>query len=188
MTGALFHGSLVRLAEENPETFARAFVEWYRDTEMTRLLDSDPPRVWSEVKLKQWMEKDLAEPDSNEFFFSIRTLDDDRLIGFIGLFSENWHHGDAWVAIAIGEREYWSRGCGTDAMQVIQRYAFEYLNLRRLTLLVFEYNQRAIRSYEKAGFVVEGVVPEAMLREGRRWDWIYMGILRDEWQKLRKEQ
>lgn len=186
--GHLFHGRLVKLAEENPETFAKAFNEWFRDTEMSRLLDSDPPRLWSEVKLKEWMEKDLAEPDSNEYFFSIRTLEEQHLIGFIGLFSRDWHHGDAWVGIGIGDREYWGRGYGTDAMQVIQRYAFETLNLRRLTLVVFEYNQRAIRSYQKAGFVVEGVARQSMLREGRRWDWIYMGILKEDWLKLRNEQ
>jgi RimJ/RimL family protein N-acetyltransferase len=54
-------------------------------------------------------------------------------------------------------------------------------NLRRVSLDTFEYNPRAIRSYEKAGFVYEGRARQYLLREGKRWDLIFMGILRQEW-------
>jgi RimJ/RimL family protein N-acetyltransferase len=66
-------------------------------------------------------------------------------------------------------------------MQVILRFAFEELNLYRVSLDVFEYNPRAVRSYEKAGFSHEGRLRRCLNRNGRRWDLIYMGILRDEW-------
>jgi RimJ/RimL family protein N-acetyltransferase len=113
--------------------------------------------------------------------WAIRKLDDDTLIGFIGLFNLHQQHGDSLVAIAVGDRKYWSHGYGTDAMQAMLHFAFLEMNLRRVGLIVFEYNPRAIRSYEKAGFVHEGRVREAMLREDRRWDFLYMGILREEW-------
>ena len=186
MNRALFDGKFVKLTEDDPAVLAKAFVIWFKDTELSRLLDSDPPRTWSFEKIKQWMEKDLEKQDPENIFFSIRTLGDDQLIGFIGLLGIAWNHGDAWVAISIGEREYWGQGYGTDAMRVLQRYAFEQLNLHRLTLLVFEYNHRAQKSYEKSGFKVEGRQRETMRREGHRWDWIYMGILKEEWKKNRK--
>jgi RimJ/RimL family protein N-acetyltransferase len=66
-------------------------------------------------------------------------------------------------------------------MIVILRYAFQELNLRRVALDTFEYNPRAIRSYEKAGFVHEGRARGYLYREGQRWDLIFMGILREEW-------
>jgi RimJ/RimL family protein N-acetyltransferase len=66
-------------------------------------------------------------------------------------------------------------------MNVLLRFAFTEVNLRRVTLSVFEYNPRAIRSYEKAGFRHEGRVRKALNKEGRRWDVLFMGILRDEW-------
>jgi len=56
------------------------------------------------------------------------------------------------------------------------------LNLHRVSLDVFEYNPRAIRSYEKVGFKHEGRVRQALNRDGRRWDILYMGILREEWE------
>lgn len=181
MNANLFEGKLVRLSATNPETWAKAEAGWFRDTEFFRLLDSDPPRLWSEKKRKEWDEKNLDKVEFDIFGFSIQTLEDSRLIGFVALFDLYWNHGDTMVAIAIGEKEYQGKGYGTDAMQTMLRYAFLELNLRRVSLNVFEYNPRAIRSYEKCGFVMEGRIRGAMLREGRRWDWFYMGVLREDW-------
>jgi RimJ/RimL family protein N-acetyltransferase len=88
------------------------------------------------------------------------------------------------VGLGIGETNYWSKGYGTDAMNVLLRFAFIEINLRRVTLTVFEYNPRAIRSYEKAGFRHEGRKRQLLHREGKRWDELYMGILREEWMEL----
>ncbi len=88
------------------------------------------------------------------------------------------------MGISIGEKEYWGKGYGTDAMRVVLRYAFTELNLHRVSLTVFEYNPRAIRSYEKAGFTLEGREREAVFRSGKRTDMIYMGVLREDWERL----
>ena len=87
------------------------------------------------------------------------------------------------MGIGIGERDCWGKGYGTDAMRVVLRFAFVELNLHRVGLNVFEYNPRAIRSYEKAGFVEEGRLRGFLHRNNRRWDLIFMGILRDEWER-----
>jgi RimJ/RimL family protein N-acetyltransferase len=181
MDSNLLRGELVRLTAENPEVMAGYFSRWNQDTGWLRFLDTDPPRMLSEKKWKEWLEKDLEKSQSDEVFFAIRTLESDTLIGFIGLFDLFMQHGDTLVAIALGERKYWGKGYGTDAMWIMLRYSFNELNLRRVGLIVFEYNPRALRSYEKVGFKPEGRVREVMLRDGRRWDFLYMGLLRDEW-------
>jgi RimJ/RimL family protein N-acetyltransferase len=99
----------------------------------------------------------------------------------------HWNHGDSFVGISIGEREFWDKGYGTDAMRVLLRYAFSELNLHRVSLTVFEYNPRAIRSYETAGYKVEGRERKFLKRGGKRWDMLYMGILRQEWQAQVRE-
>jgi RimJ/RimL family protein N-acetyltransferase len=180
----LFSGQQTHLTAEDPEIMAKAFAHWNLDSEYQRLLDSDPPRLWSEKQFKDWFEKDLEKNDPNDFFFMIHTLDSKQPIGFTALFDLHWNHGDALVAIALGDHTYWGNGYGTDAMRTLLRYAFREMNLRRLTLIVFDYNPRAFRSYEKCGFIEEGTVHGAMLREGRRWDWHYMGILREEWEQI----
>jgi RimJ/RimL family protein N-acetyltransferase len=183
----LFSGELVRLVAPDPERAAEGFYSWAQDPEYQRLLDNNPARMGSLKKFKEWIEKDTVEKEPNEFiFFMLRTLAEDRLIGFVGLDGIRWSHGDSYVGIGLGEREYWGKGYGTDAMRLVLRYAFDELNLHRVSLAVFEYNPRAIRSYEKAGFVVEGRSRQFLNRDGRRWDLIYMGILREEWEKARE--
>ncbi len=178
----LFQGRLVRLTAEQPEISAKAFSRWDRDTEYHRLLDMGPSMMYSAKKIQEWIEKDVEKEQLQEFAFYIRTLQDDRLIGFIALMEFAWHHGEAWVGIGIGERDAWSKGYGTDAMQVILRYAFQELDLNRVTLGTFSYNTRAIRSYEKAGFVLEGYERQRLHRDGEYADMLIMGVLRSEWQ------
>ncbi len=176
----LFKGKLVRLAATDPEELSKSFSRWNRDSEFKRLLDFDPARMHSTKAIKEWMEKHM-ESEKDTFWFSIRTLEDDRLLGDADLAVINWGSRDAFVGLGIGERDFWGKGYGTDAMALILRYAFLELNLRRVTLNVFEYNERAMRSYEKVGFRLEGRQRQIMQREGRRWDILFMGILREEW-------
>ena len=177
----LFKGKLVRLAGIDPEEVSQSFSKWNRDSEYKRLLDTDPPRLHSVKATKDWLEKHFEENQTSTHWFAIRTLEDDRLLGDIDLSVVDWGSRDAFVGIGIGEREFWGRGYGTDAMELILRYAFAELNLRRVSLTVFEFNQRAVRSYEKAGFQLEGRQRQGVQREGRRWDILFMGILREEW-------
>jgi RimJ/RimL family protein N-acetyltransferase len=177
----LLQGTLVRLVADEPAVFADAVSRWDRDTEYLRLLDAEPVNPSSIKKLTEWFQKEQEKDPPMSYFFAIRTLEDGRLVGIIGLDGDIFPHGEAFVGIGIGERGSWGKGYGTDAMQVILRYAFQELNLRRVSLDTFEYNPRAIRSYEKAGFVHEGRARKFLLREGRRWDMYFMGILREEW-------
>ena len=177
----IYKGELVRLSAMDMEEMSKAFACWGRDSEFKRLLDSGVARMSSSKSTQKWLEKELEEQSVNQHWFSIRKLDDDMLLGDIDLYIYNWTGRDAFVGLGIGEREFWGKGYGTDVMKVILRYAFTEVNLNRVTLNVFEYNLRAIRSYEKAGFRHEGRIRQVLNKEGRRWDMPFMGILREEW-------
>lgn len=178
---ALFRGELVRLCAENTDIVAESFLRWSRDSEYWRLLAVEPATPHTLKQIKEFIEKELFSQQSSIFLFMIRSLEDDRIIGEIGLEGVEWNHGDAFVGISIGEREYWDKGYGTDAMRVLLGYAFNELNLHRVSLTVFEYNPRAMRSYQKAGFVMEGRERSVISRDGKRYDLLFMGILREEW-------
>ncbi len=186
MDSNLLQGSLVRLTAVEPQAMAEALARWNQDSEYMRLLDSEPAKQISAKKITEWIEKEMEKDPPTSWLFGIRTLDGDQLVGFIDLEGNLFPHGDAFVGIGVGERAFWGKGYGTDAMKVILRYAFQELNLRRVSLDTFEYNPRAIRSYEKAGFVHEGRVREFLYREGQRWDMLFMGVQREEW--LAKEK
>jgi len=177
----LFRGELVRLTAEEPDFIAKHEARWKRDTEFHRLADGDPAELISEKKIKSWGEKFVENGFNPERYpFSIRALSDDKLIGFLGLWL-NLIHSEAWVGIGIGEREYWGKGYGTDAMKLAVQYAFLELDLQRVSLGLHAYNPRALKSYEKVGFRLEGRTRQDVLREGRRTDTLWMGILREDW-------
>jgi RimJ/RimL family protein N-acetyltransferase len=181
MENEMLRGRLVCLRVEEPADLAEASERWRRNSEYLRLLEADPAFLISVKKLAEWIQNDQEKVPLPYYLFGIRTLEGDRLVGFVDLDGDFTPHGDAFIGIGIGDSDFWNQGYGTDAMLVILRYAFCELNLRRVSLDTFEYNPRAIRSYEKAGFVHEGKVRKFLLREGRRWDLIFMGILREEW-------
>jgi RimJ/RimL family protein N-acetyltransferase len=174
-------GKFVRLSAYDPEELSKAFTGWARNSEYARLLNSSPFRMLSAKSNLKEMEEKVAEMSSASYFFSIRTLAEDKLIGELNLDVVNWSGRDAFVGLGIGEPEYWNKGYGTDIMNVLLRFAFMEINLRRVSLTVFEYNPRAIRSYEKAGFRHEGQLRGRLNRAGRRWNEHFMGILREEW-------
>src|SRR5512147_1323789 len=180
----IFTGKLVRFSAFDPEEMSKAITRWNQNSEYQRLLNMNPHRMQSAKSTVKWMEEEVVEMSPASYFFSIRTLAEDKLIGELNLDVVNWSGRDAFVGLSIGETEYWNKGYGTDVMNVLLRFAFIEINLRRVSLGVFEYNPRAIRSYEKAGFRHEGRLRHLLNREGRRWDNLFMGILREEWMEL----
>ena len=179
MNNSLFTGKLVRLAAPDPEKDFQTEANWDRDTIYTRLLEVDPVTPPHPKGEREFMEHPIG---GKAYPFAIRTLADDKLIGFVILMRINHHHGDAWVGIGVGEADYRSQGYGTEAMNLALGFAFQELNLHRVNLGTFEYNPRAIRAYEKIGFVHEGKMRQAMKRDGTRWAQVFMGILRAEWE------
>jgi RimJ/RimL family protein N-acetyltransferase len=187
MSFDLFTGNLVRLAALDAELDAEAIARWDVDSEYMRQLDSGPHLPNRAKKIREAIEKMQSE-DPKTLELSVRTLVEDRLIGFVAFDGINWQHGDTFVAIGIGDSDCRGNGYGTDAMRVMLRFGFMELNLQRIQLDAFSYNERAIKSYLKAGFVMEGQQRGMLLRNGQRWDFVYMSVLRDEWLALNNAQ
>jgi RimJ/RimL family protein N-acetyltransferase len=126
------------------------------------------------------MEENTDPKDS--FVFAVRPLESDELLGLIFLDGILWSNRTAWIALAFGEEQNRGKGYGYEAMQLLLRFAFHELNLHRVQLSVFEYNIRAIKLYEKLGFVREGAQREFLQRDGRRYALIFYGLLIHEWE------
>ncbi len=183
MDNNLFNGKLVRLKAVDPQEMAEAYSRWARDSEYWRLMSSEPAQAMSVKSTREWLERELYKDPPGFTMFAIHTLEEDKLVGEVGFEDGELPDGETFVALGIGDRENWGKGFGTDALRVILRWAFTERNLQRISLTVSEYNARAVRSYLKAGFVEEGRLRSYENRAGRRYDLIYMGILREEWEK-----
>ena len=177
----LLEGSRVTLRRHVPENL-RAFERWYSDPEVARLTRyQDGPMRLDEIE--RFFTARVVGPDSLALAVHIR--ESNRLIGTCAFSQLDADNGSALYHITIGEKGAWGPGYGTEATQLMLRHAFEALNLHRVALSVFEFNERAIRSYANCGFVIEGRSREAIWREGRWWDEITMSILEPEWRAVR---
>lgn len=104
-------------------------------------------------------------------------------IGTIALMKVDERNRHAELAIVIGEKDYWSKGYGSQMMHTLLEYGFEGLNLDRLYLHVFSFNERAIKFYEKFNFKHEGTLRNMLYRNGKYHDLLAYGLMRDEWQR-----
>jgi RimJ/RimL family protein N-acetyltransferase len=155
-----------------------AFERWYTDPEVARLTRyQDGPMRPEEIE--RFFTARVVGPDS--LALAVHVKADDRLIGTCAFSQLDGDNGSALYHITIGEKEAWGSGYGTEATRLMLSHAFDRLNLHRVALSVFEFNERAIRSYRSCGFTVEGRSREAIWREGRWWDEITMSILEPEW-------
>ncbi len=157
---------------------APAFVTWLNDPEVARFL---LPRGPMTLRAEEEYIDALAHGDRISLGLALR--DGDRLIGGTGLHDIDLRCRRAAFGILVGEKEEWGKGYGTEATRLMLGHAFESLNLNRVWLHVFEYNERGIRAYEKIGFRREGVLRQDTFREGRYWDTIAMAMLREEWDR-----
>ncbi len=170
-------GRLVALRRPQPSDLP-GVVRWYSDADIARLTRYQTRRM-TEAEIERFFQARMLAPDA--LAYSIVELPQWRLIGFTTFSSLDPDNGSVLFHITIGERDAWGRGLGTEATQLMLAHAFERLALHRVGLAVFSYNLRAIRAYEKAGFRIEGRLRDAILRDGRYYDEIQMGILASEW-------
>ncbi|MBS2969524.1 GNAT family N-acetyltransferase [Metabacillus sp. KIGAM252] len=151
-----------------------------------RSADIEDMNNWRNSHYLRMVDTDYAFPKvpdapSKALEFRIRTNEEDQLLGFAALHSIEWNNQCGLLAIGIGEEENRGKGYGAEALQLLLQYAFYELNLNRVGLDVISYNEPAIRAYRKAGFTEEGRLRETVLRDGKAFDRIVMGILRREW-------
>lgn len=156
------------------------FQAWLNDPEVTAGLSTYVPL--SLVDEEHWVESvSHLAPEEKPLAIELNDNETWHLIGNSGFMNLEWANRCAEVGIFIGDKSAWNRGYGTEVMQLLLKHGFETLNLHRIYLRVFSTNPRAKRSYEKAGFVLEGTMREAVFRQGRYADIHIMSVLRSEW-------
>lgn len=107
-----------------------------------------------------------------------------KCIGSVSLHNISFVDNSATFAIGIWTTEHYSKGIGTEAGNLVLRYAFNNLKLHRVDLKVLDYNKRGIRCYEKCGFVIDGILRESAFIEGKYHSDIIMSILESEFYQI----
>lgn len=175
-------GERIVLRRHVPDNIG-AFQRWYSDPEVARLTRyQEGPMPMPEIE--RFFQARVLGTESLALAIHLRSTD--RLIGTCAFSQLDGSNGSALFHITIGERDAWGLGYGTEATELMVAHAFDRLRLHRVALTVFAFNERAIRSYRKAGFVLEGRAREAIWRDGRHWDELQMSILDSDWETIRR--
>jgi len=184
----MIYGERIRFRHIEREDLPR-FVEWINDPEVRAGLALYLPL--SMVEEEDWFEGVLKRPaEERPFGIEVRQPASEGqtenwiLIGNCAFFNIDWRNHSSEFGILIGDKSYWNQGYGTEALRLLLRIGFETLNLHRIFLRVYETNPRAIRAYEKAGFVQEGRQRQAEFKDGRYIDVLVMSMLVAEYDTL----
>lgn len=186
----LFESQDVRLGPIDYDKDPEIESKWTHDSEFMRLMETSPARPMSAAIVKKQYEKleKQIEEDKNLYHFMIRAMTDDRLIGKAVIQWIEWTNGNGMLRLGIGAADDRRKGYGTQALQMLLRFAFAELNLYRVTAIVAEYNEGAIALLHKFGFVQEVCRRKSLERDGRRWDLYIFGLLNEEWQQARRQR
>lgn len=174
----LLQGQYIRLTGVTPKDLP-IIASWYQNPEFLRHFDARPAYPRAQAKIAKWLED--CHQANNAFVFAVRQMDSEEVLGIVELDGILWNTRVSWFSIAIAP-DRWGKGYGTEAMNLGLNFAFCELNLHRIQLTVFSYNNRAVALYKKLGFQREGVYREFLQRDGNRYDMYLYGLLRHEWE------
>jgi RimJ/RimL family protein N-acetyltransferase len=174
----MFTGNKVRLRESRKEDIV-ALNDISNELECMLNLTTRVP-VPMPIQIQQGWFEDYTKKFSDDFIqFTIEKLDG-TVIGKCGTGHIDWKNACVTVWIFIGKGENRGAGYGSEALSLFVNFIFREMNMNRVQLYVFGFNERAVTSYKKVGFVVEGVHKQDLYRNGKYNDVYIMSILKRE--------
>ncbi|WP_195571360.1 GNAT family N-acetyltransferase [Paenibacillus sp. 1001270B_150601_E10] len=174
----LFESSRLYLRKMT-ETDVEQYHQWRDDMEVMRTTNPFLDRVSFDDTIQFVTQVVMGSTSSKNYIIVDKGTDEP--IGITALIQLDYKNRNGECILEIGNKAYWGKGYGTEALQLLLRYAFLECNLHRLSLRVFSFNEKAIRLYTKIGFKQEGVTRQSIYRDGDWHDIIHMGMLQEEY-------
>lgn len=154
------------------------FKDWIRDEEVIRYSMTKFHSLSTDEDIQSWYFSTLA--DAKTWQWGIIDPATKELIGYVGIAGINKIDNNGEYFIFIGNKNYWGKKIATNLTPKIVKWAFQELDLHRIFLTASSDNPGAVKAYEKAGFIHEGIMREAFFRNGSFSDKIIMGVLKEE--------
>jgi len=179
----LFESARVKLRKMTIDDTA-LYHTWRNDQEIMRST-SPSLDVYSPQDTQDFVEHVILGSASSKSYILLEK-ESETPIGVLALVNIDYKNRNAECIIDIGEKEYWGQGYGSEGMKLLLGYSFNEMNMHRLSLRVFSFNDRAIRLYNSLGFQQEGLSKEALFREGKWHDIVQMGLLQRDYIELQQ--
>jgi RimJ/RimL family protein N-acetyltransferase len=158
-------GKQIELRPLTEDDASDVYVRWLNDPEVNKFLETRSVTV---EELRSYIREKNAS--SKALFLGIFWKENGQHIGNVKLEPIDWKARTAVLGILIGEKAYWGRGVGTEAIRLVEEHTFNELGLRELTLGVISTHVSAICLYEKCGFVICGIEKDAVDHDGQLFD------------------
>ncbi|PID52744.1 MAG: GNAT family N-acetyltransferase [Candidatus Moraniibacteriota bacterium] len=162
-------------------------MEHINDVDVNYFISRETPITRTEEE--QWV-KEMCSGGKypKDIIFGIYILDekckdDQRIIGTCGLHNIHWFSRFSILGISIFDKSVWSKGYGTESLNLLLEYSFRTLGLHRVKSCVYAYNERSLALHKKLGFVQEGVERSAIYKRGEYHDVVLFGLLADEYKR-----
>ena len=152
--------------------------EWHHDPDIRRV--TRDWRALTEAEQEQWFQR-ISGPERRSHMFVVERANDGLPVGLVGLVHWSLIDGTAELSFFTGLSEARRQGYARGAVILLLNWGFEVMRLERVVAEVYEFNEASLRLLTSVGFVAEGRLRSHVHRDGRRWDAIVMGLLRDEW-------
>lgn len=176
MSGYLLTGSKIGLREITDSDINDKYCSWLNDLEVNQYMQSRYS-PWNIEKMKSYIDS-LSK---YEYIFAICQIDTDEHIGNIKIGPVDWINRKAEISILLGEKDKWGKGYGSEAIALMNTYAFETLSLHKLTAGCYVSNIGSKNIFMKNGYKEEGVLRQHIAFCGRYEDALTFGILNHEW-------
>ena len=160
-------------------------IEWSGDDEF--LLQWAGPQFQSPLtrdQLSNYLKEANDKNTSNKFIYKVIDESTNQIVGHISLGGIDRYNRSGRIGKVLVGNQFRGKGYGKRMMYEILRIGFEELNLHRISLGVFDFNNSAITCYERSGFVREGLIRDARRYKDTFWNLIEMSILEDEWRSV----
>lgn len=166
--------------------YANLYAKWQNDPKVRIFSRNAMPRSLEEIK--KWHEPSDDRSVKDHIEFSIYHKADKKIIGICGLNRIQWFNRSANAFLMIGEPDYWNKKIATEATKLLLKYAFEEVNLHRVTGGAAIDNVYSWKIAEKVGFTFEGISKEDFYVNGKYIDNKKYYYLKQDWFKRNKTE
>lgn len=175
----MFENKMIKLRKLSANDYT-TYHDWRNDIEV---METTSPQldIYTLEETEQYISAIVSQSTAKGYLIEYKETE--QTVGIVSLINIDYKNRSAECIIDIGVKDMWGKGIGTAAISLILEFAFNELNLHRVYLQVFSFNERAIKLYEKMGFIHEGKFRQALYRMGKWHDIVIMGILKDEYHK-----
>lgn len=164
--------------------------KWQNDEDVMRLARSEPDHMISMEALTAEIEKNIRGEDQMTRRYGIEEKSSKKLIGWTSIRVNSWanRYTSADIGLAIGEKNYWRKGYGTETVSLLLKESFEQMNLHRVGWWTYAENKGSIALAKKMGFKEEGRLRENAFFDDQFHDTIVFGLTKEEYSRVEKRR